>query len=171
MPVAGTIVSSLSLVLTILLVTGIIEVPSPEARREETVRRQYTLLAAIDAYRKVTGRFPPDAEDANRICHAENSMRWLLKHLTGAKTTDPDEGRKIAKETFPFLGSSPEELTKDAYGNTMRYYAERGMGGKPLILSAGPDGEFGDEAENQQKRMDNIRSDTGGTSGRLNTSP
>lgn len=65
---------------------------------------------------------------------------------------------KIYRATKPFLGEGTTVSTTDAYGVQMRYYSDRGLGGKPLILSAGPDGDFGRLSE--KRRKDNIRSDT-----------
>lgn len=45
----------------------------------------------------------------------------------------------------------------DAWGNVIRYEKAGGFGNQPVLISAGPDMEFGDDGDDQTK--DNIRSD------------
>lgn len=51
-----------------------------------------------------------------------------------------------------------ERVFRDGYGTPLRYYRTRGIGGKPLLVSAGPDTRFGD-ATNVDAGKDDIRSD------------
>ena len=128
-----------------------------QARISETITTQQTLVTALDAYRKATGDFPP--LDAN----SEGDIEGLLQVLQ-AYGASGEAAEEIRQETMPYLGAQPGLLKSDAWGNEMRYYARRGIGGKPLILSAGPDGDFGDFDRSRQR--DNVRSDTVGTDGR-----
>lgn len=124
-----------------------------------TRRRHEWLLAGIQAYWEVTGRFPPAARGPR--ADPNDSVRVLLEHLAGQRAEDPNEARRIAEATGPHLGPSPERLIEDGYGRPMRYYATRGIGGRPVIVSAGADGEFGDADDEKAMaaREDNIRSD------------
>jgi len=149
------VLGTLSLLYLVLLAFS--HPPFSEPRKEETISNQDRLLAAIDAYRKVTGKFPPDP-DPSIQSRPESNMAALLKHLGGQASKDADEGRRIAKATRGFLGRDPDSLTKDAWGRTMVYFRDRGLGGKPVIISAGADGEFG--SDDKKRREDNIRSDT-----------
>ena len=125
-----------------------------------TRMRQDRLLAGIQAYEEVTGRVPPEAAGP-RGADPNDSVRVLLEHLAGQRAEDPNEARRIAEATGPHLGPSPERLIEDGYGRPMRYYATRGIGGRPVIVSAGADGEFGDADDEKAMaaREDNIRSD------------
>jgi hypothetical protein len=129
---------------------------------------QQRLMAAIDAYRKTTGAVPdvvfdPDSSDPDKYMPARQ-VALLLAKLQGAGPDDP-----VYKATRPFLGDDPERSTRDGYGKTMLYVKDGGVGGKPVILSAGPDGKFGyggktDGATtnapiDKQAQKDNIRSD------------
>ena len=53
-------------------------------------------------------------------------------------------------------------MIADAYGRSMIYQKDRGFGGSPRIVSAGPDGKFGDEpglTNRDRYTSDNIYSD------------
>jgi len=89
--------------------------------------------------------------------------------LLAAKLRGKDRDDPVYKATKPFLGDDPERSTRDAYGNAMIYLKDGGVGGKPVIISAGPDGKFGfggktdgattNAPVNKQAQKDNIRSD------------
>ncbi len=145
-------------VLSILvaLVVGVGSYVIEQARITETVETQLTLLAAVDAYRRVTGDFPEPNQTVE-----EGSIEGLLTILQASGDASA-LGEEIRKQTLPFLQSGGS-LQVDAFGNPMHYYPRRGIGGKPLVISAGPDGDFGEMDESKQR--DNIRSDTQGTDG------
>jgi hypothetical protein len=139
-----------------------------DGRKKDTIVKQKMLLAAIDAYRKTTGTIPdvayePDSSDPDKHNPARQMAR-LAANLRGAGPDDP-----LYKATRPFLGDDPERTTRDGYGNAMLYVKDGGMGGNPVIISAGADGKFGyggrtDGATtnapiDKQAQKDNIRSD------------
>jgi type II secretory pathway pseudopilin PulG len=141
-----------------------------QERKKETINTQDRWLAALEAYRNVTRKYPPTdpnilpggAQEKDYTYHGSmTGKHGLMQYLLGSM--DPTLTPKILAATKAYLGegSSGTMATlgvNDAYGNPMRYYMDKGLGGKPLILSAGPDGDFG--VTNQNKRTDNIRSDT-----------
>ena len=139
----------------VALVVGVGSYVIEQGRKEETVATQDRLLSALAAYRRITGDVPrvgydPDEPDRN--------MNELISRLSGEGATNAKLSEKIAEATRPYLGGAGGGRKNDAYGNVMRYFHNRGVGGTTLIESAGPDGDFGDEDED--KRRDNIRSDT-----------
>jgi len=142
----------------VALVVGVGSHVIEQARITETVQTQTTLLSAIDAYRRVTGHYPD--EDPN----AEGSIQRLMEVLQAAGDHSA-RGEEIRKQVTPYLQAGAGSLQVDAFGNTMLYFAKRGIGGKPLILSAGPDGDFGHNPPDVTKQRDNIRSDTHGMEG------
>jgi hypothetical protein len=85
-------------------------------------------------------------------------MQRLTLCLQGSKFSDPMK-TKIFNATKSYLEGTFSD-GKDAYSNSMRYYKDKGVGGKPLIISAGPDGDYGTATGSEKKRTDNIRSDT-----------
>lgn len=139
--------------------------PPEQGRKKETIITQKMLLGAIDAYRKTTGAVPdvayePDSSDPNKSDPARQ-MALLVAELRGKDPDDP-----VYKATRPFLGHDPEPITHDAYGNAMLYLKDGGVGGKPVIVSAGADGKFGYETAyttnpdlKKKYQKDNIRSD------------
>jgi type II secretory pathway pseudopilin PulG len=155
-------------ILVALIVVPNINFDPAQIRKQETVNKQMRLIAAIDAYRKTTGAVPnvvfdPDSSDPDQREPARQ-IALLLAKLRGAGPDDP-----VYKATKPFLGDDPERSTRDAYGNAMLYLKDGGVGGKPVIVSAGPDGKFGyggktdgattNAPVNKQTQKDNIRSD------------
>jgi prepilin-type N-terminal cleavage/methylation domain-containing protein len=147
----------------VALVVGVGSYVIEQERKEETIAWQNRYLAALEAYRNVTTFYPPtDANLAPTVTPAKDakydfSMLLLLSYLQGSRAGDNLMKTKINAATKSYMGEGNPQTT-DAYGNSMRYYADKGVGGKPLILSAGPDGDFG--ATITSKRTDNIRSDT-----------
>jgi len=144
----------------VALVVGVGRYVIEEGRKRETISNQDRLIAAVDAYRKVRGVFPAHDPNGNGI------IEYLLKQLdaNSAVVTDAQLGAEIREATRDFLGTGGEGsvFRGDAWGKDMLYFADRGLGGKPLFISAGPDGDFGFGTSKQakEKREDNIRSDT-----------
>jgi prepilin-type N-terminal cleavage/methylation domain-containing protein len=150
----------------VALVVGVSWYVIQQARKAETISNQTRLMAAVEAYRKTTGKLPYDKQpyDADynpngpRDYHMEpeKHMKRLLLVLTGQIPKNP----AAEKATKAWLGDTS---TNDAYGKSMVYFSDKGVGGKPVVISAGPDGVFGYEknlADPQRYKEDNIRSDT-----------
>jgi len=156
------------LVALIVLSNGDIDISSAQRRKRETIRTQKTLIAAIDAYRRKTGSVPDVVYDPTSSKPDEREPARQMA-LLAAKLRGKDRDDPVYKATKPFLGDDPERSTRDAYGNAMIYLKDGGVGGKPVIISAGPDGKFGfggktdgattNAPVNKQAQKDNIRSD------------
>jgi len=133
--------------------------PYGSSLKDETISNQDRLVAAIDAYCRAMSEAPPDVnDDASHV--PERNMAFLMKHLFGQAATDANKAEEIARATREILGGDPTTYARDAWGNTMIYFRDGGLGCKPVIISAGPDGEFGFARGGKEKRRDNIRSDT-----------
>jgi prepilin-type N-terminal cleavage/methylation domain-containing protein len=147
-------------------------------RKKETLSRQKNLIGAIEGFRKVTGHVPgdllgegitfePDSPQPTKSNPAEIMSRLVYVLQTGSPTqnTNPDTTTAIYKATSPFLGESGGDMKTDSWGNSMLYIKDGGVGGKPVIVSAGPDGKFGYGGKletggvNKQYQKDNVRSD------------
>ena len=148
----------------VALVVGVGRYVIRQGREQETLGNQDRLIAAVDAFRKVLGKYPMhDPNGTGRI-------DYLMEQLNGDANTlqlafrdmsfseDLREEIREATESYLGLGGEGSVFESDAWGHEMLYYRDRGAGGKPLIISAGPDGDFGEEVE--EKRADNIRSDS-----------
>jgi len=162
-----------------ILVTLVVSVSTyvmRKANREQTAANQQVILAAINAFHEITGDDPSD--DPNHITNTDwlplpspqdagvsgadydafLSGYTLQCFLLGAEAGSDQTKAKLQKATEKCLLELPEGVFvpkygfRDAYGNWMRYDKDGGLGGRPVIISAGPDGRFETEA-------DNIRSD------------
>jgi len=162
------------------LVVGVSWYVIQQGRKSETRDKQRKLVEAINAYRKVTGHVPdidygpdlansdtatpPRYKDKSRLMLALIQILWGYSRPSTYTSNigSPDYNSAEYKATRPWLGSGAMSLTSDAYGNTMLYLKNRGFGGTPRIVSAGPDKMFGDEiglANPAQYQSDNIYSD------------
>ena len=160
----------------VALVVGVGSYVVEQERKKETINTQDRWMSAIEAYRNVTQKYPPTDpnilpsganEKDNTYRGSMSGKHGLVQYLTGAM--DGSLSAKIYAATKAYLGEGSTSTSAtlgvlDAYGNPMRYYKDRGLGGKPLMLSAGPDGYFGktnttSDADKKQA-TDNIRSDT-----------
>lgn len=154
------------------LIVGVSWYVIEQGRKQETLSGQKRLMAAIDAYRKVTGSVPnvvykPDLTSSSDPTLVMSLLLTCLR--TGSPTGILDVNSPLYRATLPFLGDDshpPITPTTDAYGKSMLYLYDGGVGGKPVIVSAGPDGKFGYEKDyrgnstlQKQYQKDNIRSD------------
>jgi len=144
-----------------------------DGKKRETQMAQTYLMRAIDEYYKITSRYPPDREGASGeflttvAYDPAKSVTLLYAYLVGDKG---DYAAAVRSATQPYMDQVNGSMT-DGFGKAMRYYLlgatsdtnKKPVGGKPLIVSAGPDRWFGDESATpivqQRRRKDNIRSD------------
>jgi len=134
-----------------------------EASKQDTLNRQTRLIHAIEAYCKATGTEPDDGVDSGGFPGKQGLALQMASLVTTLQGKDANAA--VREATKAILGKDPQSLTHDAYGNAMLYVKDKGVGGNPVIISAGADGVFGYEKnlspEQQQRyKMDNIRSDT-----------
>lgn len=155
----------------VALVVGVGRYVIEQGRKQETINNQDRLIGGIDAFHKVVGQYPEDDPNGYGL------ITILVRQLDGDFSRVKPPGIKtssaltneIRDSTKVFVGLGTDDTgvaaaayTKDAWGNEMVYYNEGGLGGKPVIISAGPDGDFGFGVSklDKEKRKDNIRSDT-----------
>lgn len=156
------------LAVLVSLVVGVGTFMIEDGKKKETEVMQANLTCALTEYERINSRYPPDrvtnlaANDYNYSptlpYKADESPKLLYAYLTGSKG---DNGALVAAATKPYLTNAG---MTDAFGKSMRYYllgatatSNQPVGGKPLVVSAGPDADFGDT--NTKKLKDNIRSD------------
>ena len=151
------------LAVLVALVVGVGSYVIDEGRKAETLAKMNLLMAAIRTYHDVTETFPAHI-DPNNPNDPNYSIQALVDCLEGRFVDNrlaAEERKKranaIRRVTRPFVDRIVGGSKVDAFESMMRYYPDRGAGGRPLILSAGPDGDFGDRR--QDRREDNIRSD------------
>jgi len=144
----------------VALVVGVGKYVYDEAARKETRTTLTVVSAAIEQYKELTGDYPLEAEILPD-CPA-NSSRILLHWLTGNDTVPalpagiPEKVKKACFEghilTLSKDAFSGGQTINDAFGRELLYYRAGGFGGKPVVVSRGPDG-----VENNE---DDIRSDS-----------
>ena len=130
------------LILTILvaLAAGVGQYVIEEAKRKETIATQEVVMQAIQAYYDNHNGYPPSDS---------NDCLQLMKNLVA----DPD-ARVLVKglDSKAFFGSGSSGMALlDAYAKGMKYQIGGGLGGGPVLISAGKDGVW--------RTTDDIRSD------------
>ena len=184
-----TLIEILVVIVIIMVVLGlgasVISVMMDRAMGADTLARQKVILSAIAAYRDVAGEYPPDS-DAGLPADTDDryvSGHVLYSYLSGlhdanldGEVDEPDGNRSGAPEVKAAMailrklgdifgkavqGAKTYQTIEDNFGAGMKYFRSAALGGRPRIVSAGPDGEFGDPdvPEEAEKAEDNIRSD------------
>ena len=153
-----------------ILVTLVVSISGyilDKSNRDQTLANQKVILTAIGAFHDIMGNYPPDTDAAldpppsATLTLEEKTGAVLLYYLKGIKATFPPiesdmVAMRIRDATGKCLLNLPTDafdgtIVRDAYGQAMGYSAAGGLGGRPAIISAGPDGQFG--------TTDDIRSD------------
>jgi type II secretory pathway pseudopilin PulG len=134
------------------------------ANEKETATIQAVLMDAIQAWHdkdtSTPKQYPPDRTGPTYVPDASAGI--LMDYLEGRSppsSTNTPQVRaateillKLPKEAWGGPASGP---VRDSWGVPMRYHATGGLGGRPVIISAGPDGKFDPSPYDE----DNIRSD------------
>lgn len=153
----------------VALVVGVSQYLYAQSGKQTTASAMKITTNAIMLFHETYGKYP--LEDAD----PDKTGEVLFNYLTGSSNfkdadytyvmgpaptgTQLDDLRKdirtkiaIKLQNLPkkCLGASDTAI-KDAYGKVMRYSANGGLGQAPVLVSAGPDGDFGTN--------DDIRSD------------
>lgn len=160
------------LILTILvaLAVGVGQHVIEEAKRKQTIATQEVVMQAIQAYYDNKNEYP----DADPESDGSDDCSQLMKdHLV----PDKDAGellKGLDSEAYAGIGiDGTGAALLDAYAKEMRYRISGGLGGGPVLISAGKDGNFGmdedrpaeitDDQEwedlKRQWQKDDIRSD------------
>jgi len=142
----------------VALVVGISDYVMREAVLKQTRESQRILMNAIQAYydNSRPKAYPPDKPGTE--WSVEDSGEQLLQYLTeGSDPNNPTPDHPACQAARERLRDLSQEAYdppyfRDAYGNIMGYQEAGGIGGGPVIISVGPDGNFDTEP-------DNIRSD------------
>ncbi len=99
---------------------------------EATRANQKIVMAAVNSYYEVHEAYPTDS-------------KWMEQ-----LQLEPNAREKI--QQLPEDAWVPgTQNVKDGWGKSMRYRRNEGLGNRPVVISAGPDGEF--------SNADDIRSD------------
>jgi prepilin-type N-terminal cleavage/methylation domain-containing protein len=161
------------------LIVGVGRYIHERTGREKTANVMAVIKAAVDSYYDVYNDYPPDTEGAKWAYHPNDAysddagIHLLYMYLTGQHYDDStytvtstfkdlsnDGAVKVAMDKISKLPTdtmSPTDHSfRDGFGRPMRYRISGGIGGKPLLTSAGADGIFNCTAN---PSTDDIRSD------------
>jgi len=134
-----------------------------DAKRRETMASQALIMDAIQVYFE-TKRIYPSETDPNATQHANPANEDEVKENVGIRSKylytqlELVEASKAKLDALPANVSTGDSL-KDGFGEVMDYQAYEGIGGKPVVTSAGADKKFGYRDEDKEYADDNIRSD------------
>ena len=154
-----------------------------EASAKETRATQAVVMQAIDLFRELTGDYPPqnvvekddqtvDGLEALICCltgNIEDRDNWNMNQwITKKQITNNQIKKTIApillkldKDAFKFDEDDEEEkrlYIYDGFKTVMRYDVAGGLGGRPVLISNGPDKI---SVPNEPSEVDDIRSDGG----------
>ena len=153
------------LAILVSLVVGVSGYVTARANREATQLTQSVLIMAVEKYRDIKGDPPNITEDIEASHDRRSHLLYLM--LTGDETQEPDENvrKEIAKKVGDILRQLPADaiavikiededkhVITDGWGKPMDYHKDKGIGGVPVFISPGPDG-------NIDTKADNVRSD------------
>jgi len=144
-------------VLTVLvaLVVGVSSYTMQEAGRKQTVATQAILSQAIDAFTKAQDDgSPPKEEPVEGGWSADKQAMVRIQGLWDELNKEPkinDVGTLLHKLQTDATNSNDRTFL-DGFGKPMDYREKLGLGGRPVLISAGPDGDW-------SKTEDHIRSD------------
>ncbi|MDY6913531.1 MAG: hypothetical protein SVT52_03635, partial [Planctomycetota bacterium] len=161
------------LAILVALVVGVGNYVLDEARRKNTVAIQAILMDAVQKFYDEFDNYPADQDPpSDTYSNPEQSAGVLLHYLTGNNVFDAEDlnylgysgdsddlRQRIQELLLPTLRNLPEDAFEtgatffsDGYGNAIRYENDGGLGGQPVLISAGADKDYDDD-------KDNIRSD------------
>ena len=139
----------------VTLAVGIGKYVYDEAGRKQTQATQAIVMQAIDVFYELTGDYPDDTAAGGG---GDNSTEALVYRLRGEEflATEAALKDRVQKRVRDKLLELPEDALvnntiRDGFEEPMRYEAAGGLGGRPVLISKGPDGVLGNE--------DDIRSD------------
>jgi prepilin-type N-terminal cleavage/methylation domain-containing protein len=151
------------------IIAGVAGYVMKSAAARETAATQKILMEAIQAFHDAAG--DPSDSDSNYHGHVypqidpsdPNSGKVLIGYLTGSGGTQTpavkaatDVLLKLPKDAWDGDSNS---AVKDAWRQDMRYDPNGGLGGKPVVISEGPDGKFGGASAGDPNGEDDVRSD------------
>jgi type II secretory pathway pseudopilin PulG len=127
---------------------------------ELTKTIQTTVWGAVQAYYDYGSPKAWAADRTGATYDPNASTTALMKFLTGTQYTSLRDTPPV-QQAIARLKNLPKDAyattLNDGWGRPMRYYQDKGMGGRPVLISAGSDGDFGDADSAKQK--DNVISD------------
>jgi prepilin-type N-terminal cleavage/methylation domain-containing protein len=133
------------------LTIGVGRYVSDETARRTTLSTQAIIMSAINAYYDVRKDYPAEANTSAGSTDALAGVR--IRGLWDQLVSEPASA-KVLQNLSSDAKKTAERWFVDGYGKLMDYRKSLGLGGVPVLISAGRDRNFVTEP-------DNIRSDKG----------
>ncbi|MCD4700143.1 MAG: type II secretion system GspH family protein [Phycisphaerae bacterium] len=169
------VISVIAVLVTIVI--GVSTLVITKAGVEQTKLNMEVIRQAIESYRDAMEIYPTDENDftgrpavgefapvpGNPSADARNYRNWQA-YCRGEKLYEdlssvPQARAHIANlSKDAIMNIEGNNVFVDGFDKYMEYFSDRGVGGTPVVISAGADGRFGTDAEPKYK-TDNIRSD------------
>jgi len=157
-----TLVEMLAVILVIAIlvsvVVGVAGIVIRRAAEAETKLAMEVIRTAIDVYYEVNANFPGEVTNFGSPPAGWSQRNWEACKRGGAlygalMSCEPAKQRLAALKSDAIKSVySGNTAFVDGFGKYMDYFKTAGAGGKPLVLSAGGDGDF-------NTVEDNVRSD------------
>ncbi len=129
--------------LIVALIVNVGRYVTDSAAKKETQAAMAIVIRAIQAYQEEDpDSAPPQASDTGKL------VKELRKSDSASAILDQLSGENLGGEDNKLL---------DGFGEEMKYDADGGFGGTPVLISPGPDRRFGSEGD--EYGHDDIRSD------------
>jgi type II secretory pathway pseudopilin PulG len=132
------------------LVAYAIDIISCESPRQITRGYMGVIKDATEAYFQKKHRYP-------EVTSAKDSGAQLYQQLAACPES-ADRIRDLPREAFSGPPSAPPVAFVDVWGTPIRYELKGFAKDQPVLISAGPDGDFGDA--DPKGAEDNLRSDS-----------
>ena len=141
----------------IALVVGVGKYVYDEAARKETESTLAIVVEAIEAFKSVVDHYPADTGVGSYPDYSDEALLYQLLETPDAVVVMREaQAVRIVEACKAILLTLPSDAydgtaLNDAYGGELEYDADGGFGGRPVVISRGPDGLLDTE--------DDIRSD------------
>ena len=141
----------------VTIVVGVSGLVLSRASVERTKVNMQVIYQAIEAYHDAEENYPPDEPDSAPPADWGAGTRNWHAYCRGKKLYDelisvPQAQAHIANLKDVIMNISGNNVFVDGFDKYMEYFSSEGVGGTPVIISAGSDGDF-------ETEKDNIRSD------------
>jgi prepilin-type N-terminal cleavage/methylation domain-containing protein len=143
----------------VALVVAVGKYVREESAEQETKSTQSVVDGALHAYYDIERRFPEPAGHGSE----QGNTKELLDCLMG-NPKSREMLNQLSRDAWALDEETSDHVLRDGWGREMRYELKLRRPhtddvGVPVLISAGPDGKFGDTDADRERQKDNIRSD------------
>ncbi len=133
-----------------------------ESSKQKTAAALKLLNSALLEYHEQKGAYPDDTDPNGKTPSFDGDDEKALRNAAIYSSKGMVHELMEVKASKAFLDDLPADMinraegyVKDGWDRPMAYLPDGGMANRPVVISAGPDGEYGRDLQS----ADNIRSD------------